>query len=87
MLIWAVDRSVPAERNAAVDDQEFEARLRTLDRRQVQFLDRLDALDERDTALLQRLERLNDRLDLLVGQSGQIADKLVEHKRDPDAHS
>ncbi|HEY5981309.1 MAG TPA: hypothetical protein VIT41_16915, partial [Microlunatus sp.] len=64
-----------------------EARLRTLDQRQEQFLDRLDALDQRDTALLRRLERLSDRLDLLGGVSGQIADELVDHKRDPDAHS
>jgi hypothetical protein len=70
-----------------VDDQEFAARLRTLDQRQEQFLNRLDALDQRDTALLHRLERLNDRLDLLAGQSGQIADELVDHKRDPDAHN
>lgn len=58
--------------------------MRTLEQRQEQLLNRLDALDQRDTALLQRPERLNDRLDLLAGQSGQIAE-LVDHKRDPDA--
>ena len=69
-----------------MNDEEFERRLRVLDERQERFLDRLDALDQRDPALLQRLERLNDRLDLLAGQSGQVADELVEHKRNPDAH-
>lgn len=69
-----------------VNDEEFERRLQVLDERQERFLDRLDALDERDTALLQRLERVNDRLDLSSGQSGQIADELVEHKRNPEAH-
>lgn len=69
-----------------MNDQDFEARLRVFDERQGRFLDRLDVLDQRDTALLQRLERLNDRLDLLAGQSGQIADELVDHKRDPNAH-
>jgi hypothetical protein len=70
-----------------MNDQEFQRRLVALDQRQEMFLDRLDALDQRDTALLERLERLNDRLDLLAGQSGQIAAELVEHKQDPDGHS
>lgn len=69
-----------------MDDDEFASRLKILDRRQSEFLDRLDALDQRDTALLLRLERLSDRLDLLAGQSGQIAEELVDHKGDPDAH-
>lgn len=69
-----------------MNDEEFDRRLRVLDERQETFLDRLDVLDQRDTALLQRLERLNDRLDVLAGQSGQIAEELVEHKRDPEAH-
>jgi hypothetical protein len=50
------------------------------------FQERLDLYDQRDTALLRRLERLREQVDLLSGQSGQIADDLVEHKRDPNAH-
>ena len=69
-----------------MNDDDFGERLRVLDRRQEAFLDRLDLLDQRDTALLQRLERLNERLDVLAGQTGQIADDLVEHKGTPHAH-
>jgi uncharacterized coiled-coil protein SlyX len=69
-----------------MNDHDFDQRLKRLDQRQSEFLDRLDTLDQRDTAVLQRLERLNDRLDLLAGQTGQIADDLVQHKRNPAAH-
>ncbi len=69
-----------------MNDEDFSERLRVLDRRQEAFLDRLDLLDQRDTALLQRLERLNERLDVLAGQTGQVADDLVDHKSTPHAH-
>lgn len=67
-------------------DDDFAERLRILDERQAVFLDRLDMFDQRDLALLQRLERLREQVDLLAGQTGQLADTLVEHKSDPHAH-
>lgn len=67
-------------------DDEFAERLRVLDERQAAFLDRLEMFDERDLALLQRLERLREQVDLLAGQTGQLADNLVAHKSDPGAH-
>lgn len=63
--------------------EEFEREWAESDRR---FKERLDLYDQRDTAFLQRMERLAERVDLLSAHSGQIADDLVEHKRDRDAH-
>lgn len=67
-------------------DHEFaerDARWAESDRR---FWERLDLYDQRDVAFVRRMEQLREKVDLLSGQSGQIADDLVEHKRDPDAH-
>lgn len=69
-----------------MNDKDFAERLRVLDQRQEAFLDRLGLLDQRDTALLQRLERLSERLGVLAGQTGQIADDLVEYKSNPHTH-
>ena len=71
-------------------DQQFYDRSEESDRQfqesQRRFNQRLDDFDQRDTALLQRLERLREQVDVLTGQSGQVADDLVEHKRDRGAH-
>lgn len=48
--------------------------------------ERLELFDQRDVAFVRRMERINEKLDSLSGQSGQIVEDLVGHKRDPDAH-
>lgn len=73
------------QRNAESEQRnaEIDRKLKESDRR---FWERLDLFDQQNTALLRRLEQLRERVDLLSGDSRQITDSLVEHKRDPEAH-
>ena len=83
--IAEIDRQIEEVQEARRQrNLEFDRKLEESER---QFKERLELFDQRDTALLRRLEQMREQVDLLSGDSRQITSALVEHKRDPDAHS